>query len=85
MPPKNQPWVSRDDLEVQGSFNQTITVLLPQLKNGQLYLRGLEVVDNCSYGLVITTLDLQVESTKTLKPKHLTIVVRVLAVRKLSG
>ena len=43
-------------LEVQGSYNCTSNSNM----SGQLYARGLEVVYDSSYGLVVNTLDLQV-------------------------
>ena len=47
-------------MEAQGSYEQTITVLITQLKPGQLYLRGLKVVCYYSYRLVVATLGLRV-------------------------
>ena len=47
-------------LEVQASYSRAVTVLVTQMKAGQLYLWGAyKVADNCNYGLVITTLELQ--------------------------
>ena len=42
-------------LEVQESYNQAVTLLTTQIQADQSYLRGFEVVHNCSFGLVITT------------------------------
>ena len=65
-----KPWETRDAggllwgpyhvayLDVQGNYNQTVTVLVTQQKSGQLYLGGLKVY-NCSCGLAIATLHLQ--------------------------
>ena len=47
-------------LEAQGSYNQALAILVTHLQPGQVYLRGLEVVHNYAYGLVIIPLDLQV-------------------------
>ena len=51
---------SRVDLEVQGRYNQTITVVISHLKASQVEMTRVYLCYKYSYDLTITTLHLQV-------------------------